>query len=191
MLYTGIIAALSSLDLGIKWLIEQEKPEEFPKPLPHAKGKILLYRNHNAGFPFGFLEQHAELVRMLPLTVISGLAGFLTAILPQKGKTVQKFGIAVILGGAVSNLYDRMIRHYVVDYFSIQCGKLKKVVFNLGDIFVFLGSGILFYVRFWRQYGHTTGGGFDPADAVSVFLLGGDCPDYGKQDAGAYSGRGW
>ena len=28
MLYTGIIAALSSLDLGIKWLIEQEKPEE-------------------------------------------------------------------------------------------------------------------------------------------------------------------
>lgn len=66
MLYTGIIAALSSLDLGIKWLIEQEKPEEFPKPLPHAKGKILLYRNHNAGFPFGFLEQHAKLVRMLP-----------------------------------------------------------------------------------------------------------------------------
>ena len=84
MLYTGIIAALSSLDLGIKWLIEQEKPEEFPKPLPHAKGKILLYRNHNAGFPFGFLEQHAELVRMLPLAVISGLAGFLAAILPQK-----------------------------------------------------------------------------------------------------------
>lgn len=76
MLYTGIIAALSSLDLGIKWLIEQEKPEEFPKPLPHAKGKILLYRNHNAGFPFGFLEQHAELVRMLPLAVISGLAVF-------------------------------------------------------------------------------------------------------------------
>mgnify|MGYP004557310627 CR=1 FL=1 len=41
-------------------------------------------------------------------------------------------------------LYDRLKRGYVVDYFSIQCGKLKKVVFNLGDIFVFLGSGILF-----------------------------------------------
>ena len=70
MLYTGIIAALSSLDLGIKWLIEQEKPEEFPKPLPHAKGKILLYRNHNAGFPFGFLEQHAELVTPQDILVI-------------------------------------------------------------------------------------------------------------------------
>lgn len=98
MLYTGIIAALSSLDLGIKWLIEREKPEDFPKPLPHTKEKILLYRNHNAGFPFGFLEQHGELVRMLPLAVISGLAGFLTAILPQKDKKVQKLGIAIILG---------------------------------------------------------------------------------------------
>ena len=144
MLYTGIIAALSSLDLGIKWLIEREKPEDFPKPLPHTKEKILLYRNHNAGFPFGFLEQHGEFVRMLPLAVISGLAGFLTAILPQKDKKVQKLGIAIILGGAISNLYDRVVRRYVVDYFSIQCGKLKVVVFNLGDIFVFLGSGILF-----------------------------------------------
>ena len=110
MLYTGIIAALSSLDLGIKWLIDREKPENFPKPLPHTKGKILLYRNHNAGFPFGFLEQHAELVRMLPLAVISGLAGFLAAILPQKGKTVQKFGIAVILGGAVETTNHAALR---------------------------------------------------------------------------------
>lgn len=151
MLYTGIITALSALDLGIKWLIEREKPEDFPRPLPHTKEKILLYRNHNAGFPFGFLEQHGEIVRMFPLAVISGLAGFLAAILPQKGRQVQKLGIAIILGGAISNLYDRMIRHYVVDYFSIQCGKLKKVVFNLGDIFVFLGSGILFVAEILKE----------------------------------------
>lgn len=25
----------------------------------------------------------------------------------------------------------------------------------------------------------------------AFFSIGGDCPDYGKQDAGAYSGRGW
>ena len=97
MLYTGIIAALSSLDLGIKWLIEQEKPEEFPKPLPHAKGKILLYRNHNAGFPFGFLEQHAELVRMLPLAVISGLAGFWLRSFRRKEKTYRNSALLSFL----------------------------------------------------------------------------------------------
>ena len=151
MIYTAIIAALSSLDLGIKWLIEREKPEDFPKPLPHTCGKILLYHNHNAGFPFGFLEKHGEVVRMLPLSVICGLAGYLAALLPQKGKKVQKLGIAMILGGALSNLYDRLVRRYVGDYFSIQCGKLKEVVFNLGDIFVFLGSGILFGAEILKE----------------------------------------
>ncbi len=151
MLYTGIIAALSFLDLTIKRLIEKEDPKDFPKPLPHTKGRILLYRNHNSGFPFGFLKQYQKLVKMLPLAVISGLAGYLTAICAQKGKIVQKLGIAIILGGALSNLYDRMVRNYVVDYFSIQCGKLKKVVFNLGDIFVFLGSGILFFSEIAKE----------------------------------------
>ena len=98
MLYTGIIAALSSLDLGIKWLIEREKPEDFPKPLPHTKEKILLYRNHNAGFPFGFLEQHGELVRMLPLAVISGLAGFLTAIILRKTKKYRSWALPSFWG---------------------------------------------------------------------------------------------
>ena len=119
-------------------IITEEEPSAVVMELSRQKAEEV------ASGVLTYNEQHAELVRMLPLAVISGLAGFLAAILPQKGKTVQKFGIAVILGGAVSNLYDRMIRHYVVDYFSIQCGKLKKVVFNLGDIFVFLGSGILF-----------------------------------------------
>ena len=80
---------------------------------------------------------------MLPLAVISGLFGFLTALLPQKGKRVQKIGIAIILGGAISNLYDRLVRGYVVDYFSIEWDRLKKVVFNLGDMFVFLGSAVI------------------------------------------------
>lgn len=152
MLYTGIIAALSVLDLGIKRLIDREDPKEFPKPLPHTRGKILLYRHHNPGFPFGFLRQYQKIVKMLPLAVISGLAGYLTAILSQKGKTAKKLGIAIILGGALSNLYDRMVRNYVVDYFSIQCGKLKEVVFNLGDIFVFLGSGILFVSEIAKEF---------------------------------------
>ena len=50
------------------------------------------------------------------------------------------FGRSAILGGAISNLYDRLVKGYVVDYFSIEFKRLKKVIFNLGDIFVFLGS---------------------------------------------------
>ena len=47
------------------------------------------------------------------------------------------------LAGGVSNLYDRMKRGYVVDYFSFQWKALKTVVFNLGDLFIFAGAFLM------------------------------------------------
>lgn len=151
MMFIVLILVLAVGDLGIKWLIEKQKPEQFPRPLGHTGGKILLYRNHNAGFPFGFMEKYGEIVRTVPLVVISALTGAFCCLLKEKDKTVQKLGMAMMLGGALSNLYDRFVRRYVVDYFSIQVGALKKVVFNLGDIFVFAGSGILLALEILKE----------------------------------------
>ena len=55
--------------------------------------------------------------------------------------------LTLVLAGGASNLYDRLKRGYVVDYFSIQWKKLKKVVFNLGDIFIFAGSALFAAVQ--------------------------------------------
>ena len=95
------------------------------------------------GYPFGALKEKKELVKMIPLAVVSAAAGILCWILPKKGQFVEKIGLSMVIGGGLSNLYDRLFRGYVVDYFSIQWKKLKDVVFNLGDIFVFAGSLIL------------------------------------------------
>ena len=56
---------------------------------------------------------------------------------------MEKLAFTLVLAGGASNLFDRMTRGYVVDYFSIQWKALKKVVFNLGDIFIFAGSVLL------------------------------------------------
>ena len=138
MIYGWIIGGLAALDLGIKSVIESEEDDTFPRDLPSAKGLIKVHKNHNAGFPFGFMKERPELVKGIPLMVISAMAGALCALLQDKGKTAQKAGIAIIIGGALSNLYDRVVRGYVVDYFSIEWEPIKKVVFNLGDMFVFL-----------------------------------------------------
>ncbi|MDO4269234.1 MAG: signal peptidase II, partial [Eubacteriales bacterium] len=145
MFYAGLIAALAAGDQGLKWLIERQDQDGFPRPLARTGGRIWLHRHHNTGFPFGFLKNHGELVRTVPLAVISGLCGVLEYLVlkHKKEKTVQKLGLSLVLGGAFSNLYDRYIRRYVVDYFSIQAGFLKNVIFNLGDILVFAGSALL------------------------------------------------
>lgn len=147
MIFAVIIVILAAADLGAKWMIEKQDQENFPKPWEASGGRIWLYRNHNAGFPFGFLEKYDELVRTIPLAVTSALAGVFFYLIRRKGEYAKKTALAILLGGSVSNLYDRYVRHYVVDYFSIQWKALKKVVFNLGDVFVFVGAGLLLTIE--------------------------------------------
>lgn len=143
MIYVWLIGVLAAGDLWLKQWIDRQAPEQFPRPWAWGKGKIVLHRHHNPGFPFGFLQKYGAVVRLVPLTVVSALGGVLTYLIPRKGRRLQKLGLAIVIGGALSNLYDRMVKHYVVDYFSFQFGPLKRVIFNLGDLCVFLGSGIL------------------------------------------------
>lgn len=142
MIYGWIIGGLAALDLGVKSVVENQEDDTFPRELPNSRGWLKLHKNHNSGFPFGFLKEKPELVKGIPLMVASALAGALAALAPYKGRTLEKAGIAIVIGGALSNLYDRVVRGYVVDYFSIEWKCLKKVVFNLGDMFVFLGSAV-------------------------------------------------
>ena len=130
------------MDQGMKSEIEQETDGEFPRDLPGAKGRIRIHRNHNYGFPFGFLKEKPQLVTAVPLAVSSAVAGALSMLLVRKGCGIQKVGLSMVLGGALSNLYDRFKRGYVVDYFSFSLPGIKKVVFNLGDLFVFLGTAL-------------------------------------------------
>lgn len=152
MIYIGLIAILAALDLFIKEQIENQKPESFPRELKGTKGKITLYQNHNPGFSFGRLKEYPELVRVVPLMIASALGGILAYLLPKKGCILEKLTLAVTLGGAVSNLYDRLVRHYVVDYFSIEWKGLKRVVFNIGDICIFAGAAIMLAVEVIRSF---------------------------------------
>ena len=45
----------------------------------------------------------------------------------------------LVVAGGLSNAYDRLKRHYVVDYFIINKGRLKKTIFNLADFLLFFG----------------------------------------------------
>ena len=79
--------------------------------------------------------------------LLSAVAGAWAYVIGKKGRVLEKTALTLVLAGGASNLYDRLKRGYVVDYFSIQWKKLKKVVFNLGDIFIFAGSALFAAVQ--------------------------------------------
>lgn len=143
MVFLGLTAGLSGLDLFLKGRIEAQDASAFPKELEGTNGRIRLYQNHNEGFCFGKLGKYKELTKQLPLISTSASAGMLAWTLTRPSRFLDRMGLTLITAGGLSNLYDRMKRGYVVDYFSVQAGWLKKVVLNVGDVCIFAGAVLL------------------------------------------------
>lgn len=112
-------------------------------------GKIILERYHNKGAMLNFLEDKVELVKTISAAILGILLVIFGALLPKKGNYILKLGLSLVLGGALSNVYDRFKRGYVVDYFSFKF--LKKIVFNISDICIFIGSLLITICSFFKE----------------------------------------
>jgi len=60
----------------------------------------------------------------------------------SEGRLFQT-SLAMILGGAIGNLIDRVLHGYVVDFFDFRA--INFAIFNVADCFVTVGSIFLFY----------------------------------------------
>ncbi len=145
MVYVIIIVAFVAMETLIKNYIEANV--KFGDKKEILEGKIVINKCHNEGAFLNFLDKKKEIVKTVSFVMLGLLLLLFTIMLPKKGNKLFKLGLSLIVGGAVSNVSDRCLRGYVVDYFSIQSKRLKKlnqVVFNLADIAIFLGSFLLF-----------------------------------------------
>ena len=140
MFYAALIALTSVLDLALKSGIEAKPDEDYPRDVIGTGGAVQVRKLHNKGFPLGIMKEYPEMVRCLPLAVACTLLLRLSALLPKKGNRLEKAGLACMIGGASSNLFDRFFRGYVVDYLYVDKEPVNKVIFNLGDVFIALGT---------------------------------------------------
>lgn len=127
-------------DLWIKNRIEAMDEDSFPKK--KLQGKIELRRYHNTGamLNLGAAKQTAVKAAAIGLTLL--LTIVFIGSLGQHGKKTLRTGLALLLGGSFSNIYDRMKRGYVVDYFGfpVKWKWLRKIVFNLSDFCIMIGA---------------------------------------------------
>ena len=98
--------------------------------------------HHNAGFLMNTLDDKPEVVQKIGLVTAMFFALYQIFLLGSKKCAAAKISGALMFGGAISNLYDRMVRGYVVDYVSVKTKweKVGKIVFNIADVCVFLGG---------------------------------------------------
>lgn len=146
----GIAGTVCGLDLLIKDAIETEVEENFPREMPGTGGKIRISRAYNQGFSEGLMDDQPETVRCASIaSVLSMLVSLGILCGTEKNKKMKKLGMALALGGAMSNTMDRVIKGKVTDYLNIQAPVLSELIVNIGDIaitaggFVFLLSDLI------------------------------------------------
>jgi signal peptidase II len=59
------------------------------------------------------------------------------------GQTLVASGLALILGGALGNVIDRATRGHVVDFIDVYWGEWHFAAFNVADIAITIGAGLL------------------------------------------------
>ena len=139
MMYAIIAGGIFLAELIIKAIVEKKGKMGVTKSL--CGGKILLRKFHNKGFALNILEKKKTVVAMvsLLLTIIM-TAGVL--LFGNKWNKFIKIGLSFVLGGAYSNTYDRLVRKYVVDYFSfnVPLKGIRRIIFNIGDFCIMIGA---------------------------------------------------
>lgn len=146
MIYVFIAIILCALDLGIKDYMDKKKDGKNDSTI--WNGKIILTKQYNKGAFLNWLEDKRKVVLVISGVLLGFLLLMFGILLPKKDNHLLKLGYSLAIGGACSNVYERFRKGHVVDYFSFSF--LKKVVFNLGDIFIFLGALIIGLVSLFK-----------------------------------------
>lgn len=141
MLYILIVLIIVIGEHLIKNFIETHR--ELGERQEILNGKIIIRKHHNEGAFLNFMGEKKEMLKTISCILLGLVSLLFIILLPQKRKKIFKLGLAFALGGAISNVADRILRGYVVDYFSINCKKLKSIIFNLSDMAIFLGTGLM------------------------------------------------
>lgn len=139
MRYLSVILGIFGLEWKLKNHIEKTVAEGEIKKKWGGFLLIRKYHNRGAFLNFGQKSRWAVALVSLLLTAVISIIFLLT--LGRGGKSLLKWGLTLLLGGAYSNTYDRLSRKYVVDYVSFSVpGGLGKVVFNVGDFCIMIGA---------------------------------------------------
>ena len=143
MIYIAIATSIFALDFCIKKQIDKKR--KLGEVSSILKDRILIRKYYNKGAILDVLEKWPWLVRTFAGIILVILGGSFAILLRKKGNHGLKLGMSMVIGGGANNFYDRLKKGYVIDYFSFKSrwDKLQGIVFNISDIFIFLGTALM------------------------------------------------
>ncbi|RSL14770.1 signal peptidase II [Edaphobacter aggregans] len=154
--YFGLLLAISALVVFIDRITKHVIMHSLPgAPRVVIPGFLRITHVENTGAAFSMFAESAT-----PAAVRKGLILFslfaviiVLVMLWRVGRsiTLTSVALALILGGAIGNLYDRIVYHYVVDFIEVHIVHYHWPDFNLADSCIVIGACLLMIEIFRPQ----------------------------------------
>lgn len=143
LLVIGIASFVVLLDSVSKaWAVDALRDADLVL-VPRA---LELTYAENPGVAFSVFAEAPAYVRLgiLPALALSAALLFFFRGASRTGTALSRIGAALVVGGAIGNVLDRIRLGHVVDFIHAHAGAtLDYPVFNVADIAVFVGVGLL------------------------------------------------
>jgi signal peptidase II len=108
---------------------------------------------HNTGAAFSFLSQAGGWQRWffaaIALLVSAGLLLWLKRL--SMNKVWEAVALTLVLGGALGNVWDRILLGHVVDFLDFYYGSWHWPAFNVADMAITGGAAILIFDSLWSH----------------------------------------
>jgi signal peptidase II len=153
----GFLLLISAVVVVLDRLTKAIVSQQLPNGQAHAviQGIFRITDVHNTGAAFSMFAESTS-----PTTIRNVLIAFsvfavllIFAMLWRTGRavTVSSVSLALILGGAFGNLYDRVRYHYVVDFLEVHIYHYHWPDFNVADSCIVIGACLLLLEIFRPQ----------------------------------------
>jgi signal peptidase II len=112
---------------------------------------FLITRTENTGAFLSLGDTLTEPWRFILLTLVPAavlLFGLLYVLIKNNLNNLNTLGIVLVLAGGIGNLYDRWVYHSVTDFMLIKFSWVQTGVFNVADMSIMAGVGVLLVQSF-------------------------------------------
>ncbi len=133
-----------TLDQLTKGWIERQPAGTYIRVIPHFFQIVQVY---NRGAAFGIFQNSSSRLTLDGLIFVSIMALAVIFSLLWKSPLSRRAGwaLALILGGAAGNLFDRLLRGRVTDFLLFYIGRHQWPAFNCADSAIVIGAGLLIW----------------------------------------------
>ena len=144
---TIALAVLSIDRLSKVWIETKVSPYETIVVIPDV---FNIVSTRNRGAAFGVLSTAPDIIRLI---VLIGLALIVLALIgwmlwkatrvDAPGSALNRLALSLVLGGAVGNLWDRIVQGSVTDFLQVFIGSYEWPSFNVADSAICIGATLM------------------------------------------------